>query len=258
VSTADNTTSQWIRRYHPAADAEARLVCFPHAGGSASYFHPVSARFSPRVDVVSLQYPGRQDRRREPCIDTIVTLADCITTELLGLSPKPTVFFGHSMGAVLAFETAWRLEQRGISAPGALIASGRRGPSTVRDERVHERDDHGIIAELKELNGTDTAVLGDEDILRLALPSIRSDYRAIETYSCESGRRIKCPITVLVGEADPKATVAEAEAWAQHTESAFRIKIFPGGHFYLSRHQGAVNDEIHRELRALSTTTADA
>src|SRR5204862_387521 len=82
------------------ATAAVRLVCLPHAGGSASYFHPVSTRFSPQVDVVALQYPGRQDRRHEPCISDMAELADQVTAEILTLEPKPTVFFGHSMGAV--------------------------------------------------------------------------------------------------------------------------------------------------------------
>ncbi|WP_328455647.1 thioesterase II family protein [Amycolatopsis sp. NBC_00438] len=251
MNIADNATTPWIRRYHQAAEAGTRLVCFPHAGGSASYFHPVSARFAPDVDVVSLQYPGRQDRRREPCVDTIAGLADLVTTELLALSAKPTVFFGHSMGAVLAFEVALRLADRGAPGPGALIASGRRGPSTHRDERIHERDDDGIIAEVKDLNKQDLTVLGGDEILRMALPAIRNDYRAIETYTCAADRRVGCPVTVLIGTDDPKVTAEEAENWRDHTDGAFRLEVFPGGHFFLARHQGAVNGEILRELRAL-------
>ena len=246
----------WTRRYHPAPEAAVQLVCFPHAGGSASYFHPVSARFAPDVDVVSLQYPGRQDRRREPCVDTIARLADLVTNELADLSDKPTVFFGHSMGAVLAFETAWRLEQRGARAPGAVLASGRRGPSTVRDERIHERDDDGVLDEVRELNRLDMTVIGDDEILRMALPAIRADYRAIETYACPVGRRVRCPVTVLIGDQDPKVTAAEAENWGEHTEGGFRLEVFPGGHFFLARHQSAVNGEILRELRALGTPVA--
>jgi len=256
VNLADNATTSWIRRYHPAPGAGTRLVCFPHAGGSASYFHPVSARFAPDVDVVSLQYPGRQDRRREPCVDTIARLADLVTNELADLSDKPTVFFGHSMGAVLAFETAWRLEQRGARAPGAVLASGRRGPSTVRDERIHERDDDGVLDEVRELNRLDMTVIGDDEILRMALPAIRADYRAIETYACPVGRRVRCPVTVLIGDQDPKVTAAEAENWGEHTEGGFRMEVFPGGHFFLARHQSAVNGEILRELRALGTPAA--
>ncbi|GAA1021015.1 thioesterase [Acrocarpospora pleiomorpha] len=250
MSTADDVSTAWIRRYHPAAQAGRRLVCFPHAGGSASFFLPTSAKFAPDTDVVAIQYPGRQDRLREPCITDIGMLADRIVDELIALSEKPTVFFGHSMGSVIGFEVASRLERKGVGAPHTLIASGRRGPSTHRDESVHRRDDDGIIAELKVLNGTDAGVLGDEEIIRMSLPALRGDHRAIETYRGDPEQRLRGSITVLTGDADPKTTVEEAEVWRRHTEGSFRIRVFAGGHFFLTRHQQAVNEEIAQALGA--------
>jgi surfactin synthase thioesterase subunit len=247
----DDATTGWIRRYHNATGSTARLVCFPYAGGSASFFHPVSVRFSPGTDVVSLQYPGRQDRRREACVEDLGKLADLIAEELAALSAKPTVFFGHSMGAVLAFETAYRLERAGTNPPATVVASGRRAPSTRRADRVHERDDQGLIAELRLLNGTDSAVFGDDELLQLALPAIRGDYTAVETYRCEPGRRIAAPIAVLTGDRDPKTTLPEAEAWREHTEGACTVRVFPGGHFFLTDHQADVNAEIAGHLDAL-------
>ncbi|MDT7802389.1 MAG: hypothetical protein QOI78_5822 [Actinomycetota bacterium] len=251
MRSEDGDTAAWVRRFHDATGSTARLVCFPYAGGSASFFHPVSARFSPGTEVVALQYPGRQDRRREPCIDDLGKLADEIADRLATLSAKPTVFFGHSMGAVLAFETAYRLERAGTNAPATVVASGRRAPSTRREDRVHERDDEGLIAELRRLNGTDSAVFGDDELLQLALPSIRGDYTAIETYRCEPGRRIAAPIAVLTGDSDPKTTLAEAEAWREHTEGAFTIRVFAGGHFFLADHQADVTAEIAGHLDAV-------
>jgi surfactin synthase thioesterase subunit len=248
MTLTDTESSAWIRRYHPSRASTARLVCFPHAGGSASYYHPISARFSPVVDVIALQYPGRQDRRQEPCITDIAVLADEITEQLLCLSEKPTVFFGHSMGAILAFEVAWRLEYKGSHAPLRVIASGRSAPAIIRREKVHQRDDAGIVAEIRLLNGSDPALLDDEEILRIALPAIRGDYQAIESYSCVPGRMLNCPITVLTGDSDPRTTIEEAEAWRLHTKGHFRIKVFSGGHFYLSNRASAVNAEIATDL----------
>jgi surfactin synthase thioesterase subunit len=247
VPIADDETTAWIRRYHPAATSRKRLVCFPHAGGAATYYRPVSAYFSPEVDVIALQYPGRQDRRREPCVDDLGLLADRVTEQLLELTGKPTVFFGHSMGATLAFEVAWRLEHKGANAPYRLVASGRRAPSTRRDEKVHLQDDDGIIAELRRLDGTDTALLDDE-MLRIALPAIRSDYRAIESYTCEPGRRVDAPITVLTGDADAKTSLEEADAWRRHTNGEFRLKVFSGGHFFIGEQPAAVNAAIAADL----------
>ncbi|WP_033347345.1 thioesterase II family protein [Kitasatospora aureofaciens] len=241
----------WLRRFHPAAGRPVRLVCFPHAGGSASYYHPVSAALSADTEVIALQYPGRQDRRTEPCLDSIDALADRITDELLTLEDRPTLYFGHSMGAVLAFETAWRLEQKGGPAPRGIIASGRRAPSTRRAETVHQRDDAGVLAELRLLDGTNTRALENEEILRMSMPAIRADYRAVERYTCEPGRVLRCPITALTGDADPRTTVAEAEAWQEHTSGGFRLRVLPGGHFFLAEQQAAVLREITTELAEL-------
>ncbi|MBN6040626.1 thioesterase II family protein [Amycolatopsis sp. 195334CR] len=233
-------TDLWIRRYHPARAGAPRVVCFPHAGGSASWYHPMSAALSPRAEVCSVQYPGRQDRRGERPVDDVTELAGRIAGVLAGLADRPLVFFGHSMGAVVAYEVARAFAARGLEAPAHLIASGRRGPGTHRDERVHERDDDGIIAELKLLSGTDTRVLGDEEILRMIMPAVRADYRAVETYRPAPGPRLSCPVTVLTGDRDPKTELGEAHAWAEVTDGPVEVKVYPGGHFFLTRHLEAV------------------
>jgi surfactin synthase thioesterase subunit len=250
VTVEDAITTNWIRRYRPSPSSSARLVCFPHAGGSASFFFPISKRFGSDVDVIALQYPGRQDRRHEPLIDTIGELSDRIAAELLELSAKPTVFFGHSMGAILAFETAWRLEQTVIASPRALVVSSARAPAMRRDPRRHERDDDGIVADLKLLGGTDLGLLDDE-LLRMTLPAIRADYRAIGNYTCPPGRTVHCAVTALTGDSDPRTTVEDAEAWRAHTAGLFRHVVLPGGHFFLIGQQDSVNAQIARELAAI-------
>jgi len=249
--TANPTgTSLWIRQFHPAPDATTRLVCLPHAGGSASYYFPVSKALSPGVDVLAIQYPGRQDRRNEECVGTIGELADALVPELLPYTDKPLALFGHSMGATLGFEVALRLEQKGV-APVALFASGRRAPSAHRDESVHLRDDDGLIAEMQSLSGTDSQVLGDEELLRMVLPAIRSDYKAAETYRYTPGPRLATPIHVHVGDNDPKATVDEARKWSEHTDGGFEMHTYSGGHFYLNNEAPRVIASISQTLSAL-------
>ncbi|MEW2503089.1 MULTISPECIES: alpha/beta fold hydrolase [unclassified Amycolatopsis] len=240
----------WLRRFRPAEQAARRLVCFPHAGGSASFYHPVAVAHSPGTDVVVLQYPARQDRRLEPAITGIDGYADAVAEVLATQPVKPTVYFGHSMGAAIAYEVALRLAGT-PHAPASLVVSGRRAPGTIRDERVHERDDAGLLAELKRLNGTDSSLLDNDEILKMTLPSLRSDYRAIETYPTRPGRPVACPILSLVGDADPKATTEEAGRWREHTTAGFRLRTFPGGHFFLTTAAAEVNQELAQELDAL-------
>ena len=237
----------WIRRFHPADDAATRLVCLPHAGGSASFYFPVSRALSPQVDVLAVQYPGRQDRRHEPGVTDLHVLADLVAEQLRPLLDRPVALFGHSMGATLAFEVAHRLERGGIVA-GTLFASGRRAPSCFRDERVHQRDDAGVIADVRRLSGTDMRIFGDEEMLRAVLPALRSDYTAIETYRCPVDRRIASPIRTLVGDSDPHVTMDEAQLWSRHTTAAHRVRVFDGGHFYLNQHAAEVIAIVKAEL----------
>ena len=119
-------------------------------------------------------------------------MADAIADDLGPWFDRPVALFGHSMGATLGYEVARRLEARG-ARPLGLFASACRAPSAQRIEYVHQRDDDGLIAALKELSGTDSAVLGDDELLRMVLPAVRGDYTAVETYRHRPGRGAGVP-----------------------------------------------------------------
>jgi pyochelin biosynthesis protein PchC len=244
----------WFSRYHPAAPGSdpRRLVCFPHAGGSASFYLPVSRALQPEVEVVSVQYPGRQERRNEPPVPDLHDLADRAAEALAPLVDRRTSFFGHSMGAVVAYEVALRLKRNHGVEPERLFVSGRRAPSVRRPlpDPVHLRDDAGVVAELRRLAGTDAGLLADEEVVRMILPAVRGDYRAIETYTPRPAAPLECAVTALVGDSDPQVEVAEAEAWAEHSTGPFDVQVFPGGHFYLIAEQPAVIAAVRDRLGA--------
>jgi surfactin synthase thioesterase subunit len=240
----------WCRRYQPARNPAARLVCLPHAGGSAPFYRPVALALGADVDVVAIQYPGRQDRRTELPIRDLGVLADRVHAILRRQPELPLTIFGHSMGAVLGFEVTRRLEADG-HGPVHLFASGRRSPTSYRDERVHLRDDAGILAELRKLNGTASAVLGNDELMRASLPSLRADYEAIETYRCAAGSTVSCPVTVLTGDSDPNTTLEEARAWAEQVTGSFDLRVFPGGHFFLIDQADEVTAILSRHLKTV-------
>jgi pyochelin biosynthesis protein PchC len=247
----------WIRRYHPAPGDRTRLVCLPHAGGSASFFFPLSAALAPAVEVLAVQYPGRQDRRAEPCVRTVDEMADRVVGVLRASEgDRPVALFGHSMGALVAFEVALRMEQDGGVPPVGLVASGRPAPSVHREERAHLLDDAGLIAEIRSLSGTDATLLGDEELLRTILPPLRSDYRAVGSYRYRPGSRLRCPVSAFVGDRDPRASREDADAWREMTSASFRARVFPGGHFYLDVRRDEVAEALSGELAAFRAERA--
>ncbi|MEV6560239.1 alpha/beta fold hydrolase [Nocardia sp. NPDC051756] len=228
-------TSAWIRRFRPSPDAPTRLICFPHAGGAAAFYFPVARALSPAIDVLAIQYPGRMDRRNEPCVEDIHELADLVVEQLGPWLDRPITLFGHSLGATLGFEVAQRLSAAG-GQPRTLFASGRMAPSRHRDVHVHRYPDDALIDQISRMSGTDPRVLGDAEMLRMILPAFRGDYKAVETYRMRPGPPLTCPITVLTGADDLEVTLDEARAWSEHTTGRFDMTVFTGGHFFLTEH----------------------
>ncbi|MET8771849.1 alpha/beta fold hydrolase [Streptomyces sp. NPDC004658] len=244
----------WLRSFHQAAPGAPRLLCLPHAGGSASFYHPVSEALSPGVDVLAAQYPGRQDRLTETPAQSVQELAQGVFRALDEGDDTPLALFGHSMGALVGFELARLLESAG-RPPVVLFLSGRRGPSVERIETVHEGGDARLIEEVGRLEGTDAALLQDKELLEMILPALRADYRAVATYRPAPGPRLRCPFVVLTGDADPRVTPEEARTWDQETDGPSELHVFPGGHFYLVAQQQAVVARIEATLRRLGPGT---
>jgi surfactin synthase thioesterase subunit len=238
----------WILPLTGKTPREIPLVCFPHAGGSATFFLPLARALPDSTEVLGVQYPGRQERRAEPLIENIEEFAKEISEALQPWRNRPLVLFGHSMGATIAFEVARRLEAEGDVPVSGLIASARRAPSVHRDDDIHRRDDNGLLAEVRALNGTHPSLLDDEELVQMLLPAVRGDYKAIETYRYTPGPALRCPITALIGDADPRVTVDEARAWGQHTLGEFQICVFPGGHFYFNTQVTEVVNTISAHL----------
>ncbi|MFD6426729.1 thioesterase II family protein [Streptomyces sp. NPDC060198] len=241
-------TELWIRRFHPSPEATARLVCFPHAGGSAGFWFALSARLHPKVEVLAVQYPGRQERRAEPPAEDIGSLADALAGVLEPWWDAPPAFLGHSMGAVVAYETARRLAAATGAGPAALFVSGRRAPSTHREETLHLADDGALLAEIVRQGGTPAALLEEPELVEMFLPALRGDYRAIERYRHRPGPLLGTPVTVLTGSEDPKVTPEEARAWQEHTTGATEVLTFTGGHFFPLRHQDRIGALIEGRL----------
>ncbi|MEU0674546.1 alpha/beta fold hydrolase [Streptomyces sp. NPDC006172] len=227
------TGADWFRVYVPRPSARLRLFCFPHAGGAASTFRELARLAPPDVELVAVQYPGRQDRFGEPLADTLDALVRDVTAALLPRLDRPAAFLGHSMGGTVAFEVARRLRATHPGAPAHLFVSARKAPHIDMGRALAFRDDADAMAYVQALGGAGAALLADPELRELTLPVLRGDFRLVETYRFRPSAPLTCPITVVTGDTDPSCGPDDAARWARHTVAAHTVRTLPGGHFYL-------------------------
>lgn len=246
--------SAWIQLFKPQAQPRVRLVCFPHAGGGATAFRLWRERMPAHVELSAVQLPGRGGRLRETPIDSLPALTELITSELLPYLDRPYVFFGHSMGAVLALEVARAAMRAGREPPSHLFLSARRPPHLPRLEPdLHRLPDDAFLKVLgTRFGGVPAEVLQEPELLSLVLPALRADITALETFSPPEAEPLKCAITAYGGGEDRLVTVEQLHAWRSYTSGPFRVRQFPGGHFYLQSAQNELLSDIAAHLAPLA------
>ncbi|GAA1865912.1 thioesterase II family protein [Actinomadura bangladeshensis] len=237
----------WFRCAETRPWASMRLFCLPHAGGSAVFYRPWAKEISPAVEVHAVQYPGRADRMADAFVTDAHRLARLVAGAMAPLLDRPAALFGHSMGAVLAYEVARLLQERD-AAPVHVFVSGARPPDDRGGERVAGKDDDALVDEMIELGGTDAEALRDPELRELVLPYVRNDFALIEDYAHRDGTRLAVPVTAIIGDADRHVTAEQARGWARVTDGRFALKVLPGGHFYLTDRRPAVIAEVLRTL----------
>jgi medium-chain acyl-[acyl-carrier-protein] hydrolase len=172
-----------------------------------------------------------------------------ITETVAGMASLPFAFFGHSLGAVVAFEVARCLAERGITGPGHLVVAGHPGPQLARAQPpTSALSDADFIARIRELRGLPEHVLSHAELIDIVLPALRADYGIIESYSYVPGKPIDISITALAGADDPFAAPALVETWRTQTTGAFQLEVLPGGHFFVQSERTSVLQLIDRTL----------
>lgn len=220
-----------------AGDLDApgeRLFCFPWAGGGTSTYLGWKQPLSGVANVIAIRLPGREDRVTEPPFETMESAVEALVEEFGRLTGQPFSFFGHSMGAVMAFEVARRLRDNGAAGPRLIIASAARAPVfRIGHQPPPEPSREQFIAELKRLEGIPPEVLDDPRLLEIAMPALEADARLYRRYVHAPGAPLTIPVYAYRGEADPNIKEDHEARWAEMTTGAFAQRIFPGGHFYI-------------------------
>jgi medium-chain acyl-[acyl-carrier-protein] hydrolase len=229
---------------------QLRLFCFPPAASDSSIYRPWATELPPEIEVRALSLPGRGRRMQEPPCPTMATLRESIAAAIEPELSLRFAFFGHSLGAMVAFEVALLLRTRGLPSPARLVVSGCPAPSEpLPYPPLHRLPDRDLIEALASLEATPAQVLADTELMDLLLPMIRADLAIGETYVFAGQAPLHCPISVLGGEDDPLVSRAMLEAWARHTRAPLRLRLFPGGHLdYLSDREAGLPAALAAEL----------
>lgn len=247
--------SSWlVRRALP--DTKVRLFCFSHAGGSAAEYLPWQASLAPAIELCALQLPGRGMRMGEPALADLSTVLEGLVGAIEDSDDGlPYAFFGHSLGALLAFEVARLLRERRLRLPVHLFASACNSPSGCRLEpALHRLSDTELLAHLHTYNGTPKALLANTELLELLLPTVRADFSLVGNYRYQPKAALAVPITVLTGRDDPHVRLDDLLGWAEQTTVGCDLHWFDGDHFFIRPHAKAIQQHIMLTLTASHTT----
>ncbi|KRV50590.1 hypothetical protein AQ490_16145 [Wenjunlia vitaminophila] len=251
--------SPWFTSFEDRPEASLRLVCLPFAGGGAAAYRSWLSRLPRSVELNAVQLPGRQDRVAEKALtghqEIVLALADALAGEP---DDRPYAFFGHSMGALLAFELARELRGRGAPAPVLLGVSGLAAPSTgpFHGAITHLPDD-AFLEAVATLGGMPDEILASPSLIDFLLPTLRADFGVCEGYRYRRQAPLDCPLVVFSGIHDPATPLEDLRGWQAESTRPVRLRQHPGGHFYLLDQPDAVVGALVSEVREALAAGAD-
>jgi medium-chain acyl-[acyl-carrier-protein] hydrolase len=248
-------SDRWVSCPKPDSHSRIRLFCFPYAGAGSSLFNSWSRWLLPEIELYLVNLPGRDARIRETPYLKLKPMVDPLTQGLLPYLDKPFIFFGHSMGSLICFEVARELRRLGKAQPLHLFVSGRQPPHIPDTHpNLHGLSEEEFLKTTQKFYGAlPEIILQEPDMVNLFLSMMRADITMIETYEYEHEAPLDCSITAYGGLQDPSIDMPSLNAWKDQTAAGFKLKMFPGEHFFIQTARPAVLQELNGELKGLLT-----
>ena len=249
---------RWIpaKSVHLQGSGDCRLFCLPYAGAGASVFRNWQDFLPPTIEVVPVQLPGRESRWSEPPLEDLPLLAANLATAIRPFLSQPFALLGHSMGASIAFELARVLRRRKLPLPRHLFVSGARAPHVPdREPPVHHLPDVLLWKTImRDYGAAEDRTPLNPEMAPVLLPILRTDFRMCESYKPSWEDPFPFPLTVYGGLHDRRVTYHDLAAWSGYTFGAFRMQLFPGGHFFLTRDRDLFLKVLSGDLTGLASS----
>lgn len=245
----------WFLPLNQTQVTTSRLYLFPYAGGNARLFSGWVQSFPSDVALFALQLPGRGEKIHHPLMVDMPTLIESLASEITRHNELPFSFFGHSLGARIAFQLAGKLEAMG-QVPAHVFLSAARAPDLPRTQSgTYRLPTEAFIQKLRDIGGTPATLLDNRELMSLMLPMIRADFQLAETCGVLDPHPLSANASLFYGVLDFMDIEQQHYHWQQHFHQPITCQRFPGGHFYLHQHQDALIQQITGLLAASGNTS---
>ncbi|MGY2024162.1 thioesterase domain-containing protein [Nocardia gipuzkoensis] len=239
-----------------AGTPSLRLFCWPFAGGKAAAYTPWRRELPDWVELCVIELPARQRHLAQTPIRRFTDLVDAALARVVPLTDLPFAFFGHSLGALAAYEVARRLPE-GI-VPRALFLGGAVAPHLPRPGRLSELSDHEFVTAVGHYGGVPPEVRETPEVMALFLPALRSDFEIFDDYRFTPAAAPSCPAHLFGGRDDRQVAATQLEAWRDVLPGLRSTELLPGGHFFLTEQRAALLGSLADKLAAVRPDAVSA
>lgn len=243
-----SAAQRWFVRFRPVPDADLRLFCFAYAGGGASAFRTWPDGLPGGVEVCAVQLPGHETRIGEDAHRHVRPLVSALAAAIGPLLDRPFAFFGHSMGALIAFELARELRRTAQPQPVRLSPAAFRAPQLPNPNiAIHHLPEEMLTVVLRG-EGVPEQVLQNAELMAALLPTLRADFELCDTYRYRPEPPFDHPLSIFGGVDDIRVAEPDLQGWCDHTTAGAGVSMLPGSHFFLHTAQDALLAAVARDI----------